>query len=198
MSADDRPTRRRHGRALEQAILDAAWAELLEVGHANVTISAVAARAGTSKPVLYRRWPDREALLADTIKQRVPDLGPTPPDTGDLRDDVIAVLTTLAERHQTLNHTYGLHPAVTRQAQHQARDTAIQQMHAVLAQAHQPGQAPVTVGPWVIRAPIDVLHAELDFRSAPDRMTIEDIVDAIFMPLITPNSGGEGEVAGQG
>jgi len=32
------------------------------------------------------------------------------------------------------------------------------------------------------------------FRSAPDHTTIEDIVDAIFMPLITPNSGGRGEV----
>ncbi len=43
---------RRRGTALENAILDAAWAELVEHGYADMTLESVAKRAGTSRPVL--------------------------------------------------------------------------------------------------------------------------------------------------
>jgi AcrR family transcriptional regulator len=62
-----------------------------EQGAAGVTMDAVAARAKTSKPVLYRRWDNREALLRDTL---VPLAMHTIPheDTGSYRDDMLAVL----------------------------------------------------------------------------------------------------------
>jgi AcrR family transcriptional regulator len=56
-------TRRRYGAALERALLGAAWEELRESGYAGFTIDAVARRAGTSRPVLYRRWPNRAQLV---------------------------------------------------------------------------------------------------------------------------------------
>jgi AcrR family transcriptional regulator len=46
---------RRRGRHLEDALLDAAWAELTERGYAGFTLESVAKRAGTSTPVIYRR-----------------------------------------------------------------------------------------------------------------------------------------------
>jgi AcrR family transcriptional regulator len=52
--ASDKQTRRR-GAELEQAILDAAWEQLIAEGYEHFTIDTVAARARTSKPVLYRR-----------------------------------------------------------------------------------------------------------------------------------------------
>ena len=73
---------RRRGAALEEAILGAAWAELIERGYADMTLEAVAKRAGTSRPVLARRWPSRTrlatAVLARYLAQNpvdVPDLG---------------------------------------------------------------------------------------------------------------------------
>jgi len=57
------PRRRRYGAALEEALLDAAWDELGEIGYAGFTVDAVARRAGTSRPVLYRRWPSRARLV---------------------------------------------------------------------------------------------------------------------------------------
>src|SRR5580658_8726409 len=54
---------RRRGAALEHALLDAAWAELQDVGYAALTIEAVADRAGTSRAVLYRRWRNRPELV---------------------------------------------------------------------------------------------------------------------------------------
>jgi len=63
----DHTVERRRGKALEDAVLDAAWSELLDGGYASFTMEAVAARAHTSRPVLYRRWPNRADLaISDT------------------------------------------------------------------------------------------------------------------------------------
>ena len=85
-----RATRRR-GPALEAAIREAVLDLLAENGVAAVTMDAVAARAGTSKPVLYRRWESRAALLRDTL---VPVLMSAIPheDTGSYRTDMLAIL----------------------------------------------------------------------------------------------------------
>ncbi|MFJ9314824.1 TetR-like C-terminal domain-containing protein [Pimelobacter simplex] len=42
---------------IEQAALAAVRSLLAEGGYGAVTVAAVAARAGTTKPALYRRWP---------------------------------------------------------------------------------------------------------------------------------------------
>ncbi|WP_158839610.1 TetR/AcrR family transcriptional regulator [Saccharothrix deserti] len=86
---------RRRGAKLEQAILDAAWAELREVGYARFTVEAVAGRAGTSKPVIYRRWRSRaELALAAWYRQVPADQGT--PDTGTLRGDLLAMFSRIA------------------------------------------------------------------------------------------------------
>ena len=41
-----------------------AAAELVvEVGYADLTVAAIAERAGTSKPAIYRRWPSKAHLV---------------------------------------------------------------------------------------------------------------------------------------
>ena len=59
--------KRRRGAALEDAILKAAWAELLDYGYGGFTMEAVAKRAGTSRPVLARRWENRSDLAVAAI-----------------------------------------------------------------------------------------------------------------------------------
>jgi len=59
--------RRRRGKELEDALLHAAWAELQENGYAGFTLEAVAERAGTSRPVLYRRWAGKDELVGAAI-----------------------------------------------------------------------------------------------------------------------------------
>jgi AcrR family transcriptional regulator len=88
--ADDRPgtpgqpdpradgVQRRRGADLEEAILEAAYAELSEVGYAAFTVEGVAARARTGKASIYRRWPTRSDLLLDAICSQLP----TPADCG--------------------------------------------------------------------------------------------------------------------
>jgi AcrR family transcriptional regulator len=55
----------------EQAILDAAAACVLAYGVRRTSLSDVARRAGVSRPTLYRRWPDRRALVADLMTREL-------------------------------------------------------------------------------------------------------------------------------
>ena len=97
MTEQIQPTRkRRRGEQLEAALLAAAWDELVEAGFARLTMESVAARAKTGVAVLYRRWPNKDDLVIAAIRH----YGTTHPvdilDTGSLRGDMIALLTSLS------------------------------------------------------------------------------------------------------
>ena len=69
---------RKRGAALEDAILDAAWNELTEVGYTAFSVEGVAARARTGKASIYRRWASKQELVMDTLCERIP----TPEECG--------------------------------------------------------------------------------------------------------------------
>ena len=85
------PSTRRRGKVLEEAIHAAVLELVVEQGAAGVTMEAVAARAATSKAVLYRRWEDRGALLRETLVPMAMDAIPHT-DTGSYRGDMLAIL----------------------------------------------------------------------------------------------------------
>ena len=82
---------RRRGEELDTAIRDAVLTLVARHGPGAVTMEAVAAAAQTSKPVLYRRWPDAGALLRDTLL-RIATAAIPHEDTGSFRTDMLAVL----------------------------------------------------------------------------------------------------------
>ena len=63
---------RKRGAALEDAILDAAYTELSEVGYTAFSVEGVAARARTGKASIYRRWPTRAQLMLDALSAYLP------------------------------------------------------------------------------------------------------------------------------
>lgn len=63
---------RKRGAALEDAIFEAAYAELSEVGYQAFSVEGVAARARTGKASIYRRWPTKQVLVLDTLCARLP------------------------------------------------------------------------------------------------------------------------------
>ena len=83
--------RRRRGDELDAAIRHAVLQLLAANGPGGVTMEAVAAAAQTSKPVLYRRWPDAATLLRDTLLGIATAAIPHE-DTGSYRNDMLAVL----------------------------------------------------------------------------------------------------------
>jgi AcrR family transcriptional regulator len=84
------PGRPRNARA-DEAILDAVL-ELLGAGQsaAAISIEAVAAKAGVGKATIYRRWPNKEALLVDAVAAMK---GPLPEPAGvSVRDDLVMLV----------------------------------------------------------------------------------------------------------
>lgn len=85
------------------AVLDATVELLGETGYTELSVAAIAKRAGTSKPAIYRRWPSKAHLVHEAVFPigEATEL----PDTGSLAGDVramvrrsAAVLTTPAAR----------------------------------------------------------------------------------------------------
>lgn len=195
-NSPDQPRRRRRGAELEEALLRAAWAELLEVGYEALTYEAIADRAETSRAVLYRRWPTkRDLALAAVARALTAERSPAPatPDTGSLRGDVIALLhaandararvaVQLAAR---LDSSAGDAPTLAelRATVSQRSDEA---MRTVLARAHARGEITTADLPRRVRsAPLQLLgyHVLMTKRAATAE-EIAEIVDQIFLPLV--------------
>lgn len=83
---------RRSDVARHAEILDATLGELQEVGYDRMTMDAVAKRAGASKATLYRHWPNKAELVVAAIRQMRGDGEAVLPDTGRLREDLLALL----------------------------------------------------------------------------------------------------------
>lgn len=79
----------------DQAILAATRELLAERGYAGVSIEAVAAKAGTAKTTIYRRWQDKHDLLVAALKDHVPHY-PEIAEADSLRGDLIAHASRLA------------------------------------------------------------------------------------------------------
>ncbi|HWB55863.1 MAG TPA: TetR/AcrR family transcriptional regulator [Gaiellaceae bacterium] len=77
MSPDSTSPQRR-GRprtaAARRAIVDATLALLSERGFHGTTIEAIASRAGVGRNTIYRRWPTKEELVADALRELTADL----------------------------------------------------------------------------------------------------------------------------
>ena len=74
--------------SLDDRILTATRALLVEQGYAGMTLDGVAAAAGCGKSAIYRRFDGKAQLVVAAVKQLQ---APWPvPDTGSLRDDLLA------------------------------------------------------------------------------------------------------------
>lgn len=89
-----RPPGRPRSERADKAIIDATLDLLAEEGGvAGVSIEAVAARAGVGKTTIYRRWPNKEALVIDALaalKEPFPA-----PAGASVRDDLVAMARAL-------------------------------------------------------------------------------------------------------
>jgi AcrR family transcriptional regulator len=187
---------RRRGAELEQAILDAAWEQLIAEGYEHFTIDTVAARARTSKPVLYRRWKTRDDLLRATVRHVGAASVPSIPDTGTLRGDLLALLASansttrnpVAALVSSMLGSYynqtGPTPAELREAFLSQRGSAVEQ---VVNRAVERGEVdPARLTPRIIALPFDLFRNEMmmTLKPVPDHV-LRQIVDDIFIPLVT-------------
>ncbi|WP_203918588.1 TetR/AcrR family transcriptional regulator [Rugosimonospora africana] len=185
---------RRRGVRLEHAILDAAWDLLGEVGYAKLTMEAVAARAGTSRPVIHRRWATRAQLAFAAVEHRAPVETDTP-DTGSLRTDLLTLMERLVRRvnavHGEVLAGIAAETARDPEAMHALRGrlaatTQGRHVTAIVQRAAERGEIPAVQLPArVARLPTDLVRNEVTlYGQPPDRKAIAEIVDRIILPAI--------------
>lgn len=184
---------RRRGANLREALLEAAWAVLVEKGYSGFTYDAIATRAQTSRAVLYRRWPQRHLLLEATLRRFW-----TPihiPDTGNLRDDGIALL-------RAINDTRGeMITVFTQQLADYYRETGStpEQLRHIIGVSNREGsfetlitravdRGELTAAPKttrIVNLPLELLRQDMMMRSGPDPdYAITEIIDQIWLPLL--------------
>ncbi len=79
------------GPKVRAAVLSATLSELTQTGYAALTVENIARRAGVHKTTVYRRWSDRENLVADAVTELAGTRVPFPDS-----DDISADLRSLA------------------------------------------------------------------------------------------------------
>lgn len=77
---------------IDAAILAATAELLVEIGYPNLTLAAVAERAGTTKTALYRRWSSKAELVHEAAFPATPTALLAP--AGDIAADVRAMLAS--------------------------------------------------------------------------------------------------------
>ncbi|KAA0099576.1 TetR/AcrR family transcriptional regulator [Mycolicibacterium sp. P1-18] len=200
LNADASPQRRR-GPALENALLTAAWDELDERGYDDFTVDGVAARAGTSRAVLYRRWPGKPELVHAALVAAMTKNPIVVPDNGSLRADVIDLLRQANSQRGHLAVT-----VVTRLGGFY-RDTATTladlrallegergaTMDELVARAVARGEVrPDQITGRIAQLPVDLIRHDVLFTMTPlTDQAIEEIVDTVFLPLVGIGVGEE-------
>lgn len=187
-------TERRRGAALENALLDAAWEELTAVGYARFTVDAVVKRAATSPPVLYRRWPDRDALVRATLAHALRRNVLPVPDTGSLRGDVLTLMREINATRVQLVTAMSVYladhhretGADTRDLLDPAATGRKQAVDTIYERAAARGEVRAErLTERVKTLPFDLLRHEFltTFAAVPDHV-LEEIVDTLFLPLV--------------
>jgi AcrR family transcriptional regulator len=183
---------RRRGTALEDAILDATWAELNEVGYAGMTMESVAKRAGTSRPVLSRRWPTRSKLATAALARQYKLNPVSVPDMGSVREELRLLLTHMSNR---------VRPNLVQLAFDMSRDLAEEGsnfrdvreeltdgelVRSILKRGVDRGEIDaVRLTPRNIALPTDLVRHDILMTRRPlSDEVIREIVDDVFMPLV--------------
>ena len=84
--------------SLDARIIDAAADCVIAFGVDRVTLAEIARRAGVSRPTVYRRWPDTQAILAALLTTRITNSLNEVAVSGADRDAIVKRMVGMAER----------------------------------------------------------------------------------------------------
>ena len=188
---------RRRGKVLEAAIFEVVFQELAETGYVNFSIERVAGRAGTSKPVIYRRWPTRARLVYAALGASRLFLSSEAPDTGTVRGDLMVILQSVLNMVDDLSPEvmFGLIAELLHEGDSSESSSSIfaevqqhtvRTMTEILTRGIRRGEiAAEKLMPRLAALPFDLVRYQLMVLRQPlSAQDIEEIIDRIFLPLV--------------
>jgi AcrR family transcriptional regulator len=155
----------------------------------------VATRAGTSKNVIYRRWPSRAELSVAAYRQMLPTDPDDTPDTGDLRSDALTLLNRANDRltspagkvMRALLSGMRDDPELLREIREQLAHPGGGPWLTILSRAAARGEIGTeALTPRVATVALNLLRCEYGLNgvtSIPPSVLVE-IVDQVFLPLV--------------
>lgn len=181
---------------LEQAIFEAVFRQLGQVGYGKLTMEGVAAAASTGKAALYRRWQDKNALIVDALRASLPS--PTEvPLGGELREDLLELLSRIRD---ALEFSYGAafqalkaEPGPGAELVHSAiRERVFSPYRELLLSVLERGVPRGEVRPDAVNVtvanvgPAMLIHRH--FLEGPDLADsyVVSVVDEVILPMIRP------------
>jgi len=188
-------SQRRRGAALEDALLEAAWAELEEHGYPGFTMEGVAKRASTSRPVLARRWAGRAELALAAIGRYFAHHPVQVPDLGSVREEMALLLRGWSERATPApvrfmldlrNDLAPLTGGLSGARRHLAEQIGEADMlEEILRRGVDRGELDAEkLRPRVMTVPVDLARNEIFLTlTALSDEVIYEIIDLVFLPL---------------
>ncbi|WP_129288216.1 TetR/AcrR family transcriptional regulator [Streptomyces sp. GZWMJZ-114] len=191
-AAPARATRRR-GEAFTRALHEAVLEELALTSFEELAFDKIAARAGTGKSALYRRWSTPKELLLDALSDPVTGFGtPVDPDTGSLHGDLTELLGSFA---RVLDEPRGqaLRPLMTKRPRHPELFDEVLRLIVlphervlldILGRAVDRGEAdPRRVTRRVASVGPRMIVAESMQKGTVDAAEVEAIINEVLLPL---------------
>ena len=185
---------RKRDHTRDPEILDAALEVLAETGYDGMTIDMVAARAKAGKATLYRRWASKSELVLDAVacmKSTDVDLA-SPPDTGTLRGDLVALVKTptIRESERKLKVMAGIVSMIARDPElaSAAQEALVEPRAAanriIFQRAIDRGEIPadVDIDRLCLIGPALVAYRTLMLRKPVDREFMIGNIDRIILP----------------
>jgi AcrR family transcriptional regulator len=184
-----------------EAICEAVFQLLGEVGYDRMTMDAIATRARASKATLYRTWPDKPGLVAEALIWR---FGATPeaPDTGSLRGDLMALVSLACQITNSPDGEVmtGVMTAATRnptlaRTLYQCTFESKQIMHETLVcRAVERGELREVTCAGLLH---EVMHAMILARKLTSGEPMDEafaahVVDDVLIPVLTNRSAARG------
>jgi AcrR family transcriptional regulator len=183
--------------AVELRILTATQDLLADHGYPGTTIAAVAARARCSKAAIYRRWTTKPELVVAAVRaaQHVPE----PPDTGDLREDLLAAAMHFAESEDrsgvllaSVLSEIGRDPELYEAAHRVVGGPPVAVLVAVIERWIARGVVPPHVHVRLLAdvVPTAAFGSVVLRKRALDPSTVEELVDFVLLPALTAPGAG--------
>ncbi len=198
------PRGSRRGPERREAICEAVFELLGEVGYDRMTMDAVATRARASKATIYRTWPDKPGLVAEALVNR---FGTTPqaPNTGSLRGDLLALMSLACEVTNSADGEVltGVMTAAVRnpalgRTVHECTYASKRVLNeTIIGQAAARGEVGPDVNPDLFH---EVMYAMIMTRKLTADQVLDEefsrhVVDDVLIPLLTYRRCSEGDEA---